>query len=73
MKHTYRLDGLGCASCATKMERMISKIKGVESAVIVFMSQRLIVHADGPDMESIDREIEKVVKKVSCDAVSVRR
>lgn len=73
MKYTYRLDGLGCASCATKMERMISKIKGVDSAAIIFMSQRLIVHADEPNIDTIDREIEKVVKKVSCDGVSVRR
>jgi cation transport ATPase len=73
VKFTYMLDGLGCAACATKMERMVSKIKGVESASVVFMSQRLIVHAEEPRIEEIDDEIEKIVKKVSCDAVSVRR
>ncbi len=73
MKFVYRLDGLGCANCATKMEKMISKIRGVDSAAIVFMSQRLIVHSDEENIGEIDGEIEKIVKKVSCDAVKIQR
>ncbi|MCL1978691.1 MAG: cation transporter [Methanomassiliicoccaceae archaeon] len=64
MKHVYRIENLGCAACAAKMETAINKIEGVASARIVFMTQRLTFEAEGSEMERIEPAIEKAVKKI---------
>ncbi|HKM09530.1 MAG TPA: cation transporter [Candidatus Methanomethylophilaceae archaeon] len=73
MKHTFRLKDLGCASCADKMERRISKIKGVESASVIFMTERLIIHADEGDIGRITDEVESIVRKIEPNTSLVRR
>ena len=72
MKYVYRLNGLCCAACATKIEAAVNKIEGVASAKIVFMTQRLTVEADGSDIEAIEPMIEKAVKKIE-SGVKLRR
>jgi copper chaperone CopZ len=67
MRTVYRLENLGCASCAAKMETAISKIDGVASAKIVFMTQRLTVEADESKMSEIEPKIELAVKKIESD------
>ena len=47
------------------MERSINKLKGVKEANLSFMSMRLTVDAEaGASEEELDRQIEKIVKKV---------
>jgi cation transport ATPase len=72
MKYVYRLDKLGCASCAAKMESAINKIEGVVSAKIVFMTTRLTIETDGSDIGPIEEKIEKAIKKIESD-VKLRR
>ena len=38
MKKTYRIEGLDCANCAAKIEGMISKLDGVNSCTINFIT-----------------------------------
>jgi copper chaperone CopZ len=72
MKYVYRLEKLGCASCAAKMETAINKIDGVASAKIVFMTQRLTIEADESVIASIEPMAEKAIKKIEPD-VRMRR
>lgn len=72
MRYVYRLDNLGCAACAAKMETAINKIDGVVSAKIVFMTRRLTVEAGETEIERIEPVIEKAVKKIEPD-VKLRR
>jgi len=67
MKYVYRLEKLGCAACAAKMETAINKIEGVESAKIVFMTQRLTVEADESEITNIEPKIESAVRKIESD------
>lgn len=61
----YKVNNLCCANCAAKMERSINKLKGVKEANLSFMSMRLTVDAEaGASEEELDRQIEKIVKKV---------
>lgn len=46
MKKTYKLEQLGCANCAQKMQDEIEKIDGVQSAKVNFMLRKLTVVAD---------------------------
>jgi len=69
VKYVYRLEKLQCASCAAKMEREISKIKGVRSAKVVFMTMKLTIEADESDIAAIEAEAGKAVRKIEPDVV----
>ena len=68
MKKKYKVYA-DCASCAVKMEDAISKIDGVESATVNFLTQKLTIEADEDKMDSIIEEAKKRCKKVDSDCV----
>ena len=57
MKKVFKLEGLDCAHCATKIEEKVSKLEGVKSVVINFMTTKMT-------LESVDENIVDVVEKV---------
>ena len=57
MKKVFKLEGLNCAHCAAKIEERVSKLEGVRSVVINFMTTKMT-------LESIDENIGEVVEKV---------
>ena len=57
MKKVFRLEGLDCAHCAAKIEEKVSKLEGVKSVVINFMTTKMT-------LESVDENISDVVEKV---------
>jgi len=57
MKKVFRLEGLDCAHCAAKIEERVSKLEGVKSVVINFMTTKMT-------LESVDENIADVVEKV---------
>ena len=44
MKKTYQIE-VDCANCANLMEEAAKKTEGVESAVVNFMTQKMIVES----------------------------
>ena len=54
MKKVFKLEGLDCAHCAAKIEEKISKLEGVKSVVINFMTTKMT-------LESIDENFEEIV------------
>ena len=72
MKKVYRLENLGCASCAAKMERAISRIDGVESASVGFMTRRLTIEAEESDLEAILDKAQSLISKYEKDCKIVR-
>lgn len=68
MKKTYKIE-VDCANCAAKMERAISKIKGVESVNISFLTQKLNIEADDERFDDIMQEAVRACKKVERDCV----
>lgn len=59
------LAGLGCASCAGKIEDGVKKIPGVRSAAVNFMSKQLTFEVtDRRDLERIVAQIKKLVKEI---------
>jgi copper chaperone CopZ len=63
MKKKYKLEGLGCANCAAKMEDKISKLDGVKSARVSFMTESLKIEVE--DEEKLDQIIDQAAKIVS--------
>ena len=46
MKKKFKLEDLDCANCAAKMEDAIKKIKGVNDAVVRYMTQKMTIEAE---------------------------
>ena len=67
MKKTYQLENLDCANCASKMEIAVSKISGVQSATVSFLTQKLVIEADESEFDRIIRDAVKVCKKIEPD------
>lgn len=72
MKKTFRLNGLGCANCAAKMEKAINNLDGVISATVNFMTTKMIIEAEDEKIEEILIATEKIIKKIEPDVVLKR-
>lgn len=68
MKKTYKIQGLDCANCAMTLEKKLSKIDGVNSCSINFLSQTMIL--DNEDFSN--EEVIKVCSNFE-DGVSIKR
>lgn len=67
MKKTYKIE-VDCANCANLMENTTGKIAGVASAVVNFMTQKMIVEfEDGADPKTVMKDVLKACKKVEPD------
>lgn len=54
----YIMEHLGCASCASKIERKASALPGVQELSITFATKQLRLTADDPD--ALIPEIQKI-------------
>ena len=67
MKKTYAIE-VDCANCANLMEEAAKKTEGVASAVVNFMTQKMIVEfTEGADPKRVMKDVLKVCKKVEPD------
>lgn len=63
MHGSFKIQNLGCANCAAKMENDINKLDGVSKASISFMTQRLTLDADDTRFDDIINECDRICKK----------
>ena len=67
MKKTYAIE-VDCANCANLMEVAAGKTEGVTSAVVNFMTQKMIVEfAEDADPKQVMKKVLKACKKVEPD------
>lgn len=64
MKKTFKLQNLGCANCAAKMESGIKKLEGVIDASINFMASRLTIEAEEGAFEKILPNAQAICRKI---------
>ncbi|MBE5938926.1 MAG: heavy-metal-associated domain-containing protein [Lachnospiraceae bacterium] len=69
MKKTFIINELDCANCAAKMERAISKIKGVEDVTVNFMTKKAVIFADEDAFTNIINEANQKISKIDSEAV----
>lgn len=72
MKKVFKLEELDCANCGAKMEHAISKMKGVNSVSVSFMTQKLTIDADDESFEAIMDDAVKICRKIEPDCRIVR-
>ncbi len=67
MKKTYKIE-VDCANCANKMEEAANKTAGVKSAIVNFMTLKMIVEfEEGQDVKTVMQQVLKNCKKVEDD------
>lgn len=67
MKKVFKLENLGCANCAAKMEREINKIDGVSNATVNFITQKLTTEFENEDLDNLVQTMQKIIKKIEPD------
>lgn len=69
MKTTLRLEGLDCADCAAKIEKMVKKKPGVNSVRVNVMTTKMVIDHVETDVERILNEVVTIVKKLEPDVI----
>ena len=72
MRKSFIVKGIDCANCAAKLERNISKIKGVDEAVVSFATGKLVLEAADDKFDAVLDEAVAVTKKLEPDWEIVR-
>lgn len=72
MNRKYRLKGLDCANCASKMETAISKLPGVEAVTIDFMTTKMVLEVADDQMDQVLESAKAIIKKLEPDVEVVR-
>ena len=72
MKKSFKLEELGCAHCAKKMEDAISKLEGVSKASVNFMSAKLTIDAEDEKFEAVVEAAQKIISGIEPDCEIVR-
>lgn len=72
MKKVFRLEGLDCAHCAAKIEERVSKLEGVKSVVINFMTTKMTLESIDDNIEEIIENVKKLINEVEPDVNMVK-
>ena len=72
MKKVFKLEGLDCAHCAAKIEEKISKLEGVKSVVINFMTTKMTLESIDENFEEIVANVKKLINEIEPDVNMVK-
>ena len=70
MKKVFKLEGLNCADCASKIEEKVAKLEGVKSVMVNFMTTKMILESE--NMEEIVEKVKKLVNEVEPDVNMIK-
>lgn len=72
MKKVFKLEGLNCAHCAAKIEEKVSKLEGVKSVVINFMTTKMTLESIDENIGDIVEKVKKLINEVEPDVNMVK-
>lgn len=70
MKKEFKVSGMTCASCATRVEKVVNKMDGVDNAVVNLATEKMTVNFDKDKINVND--IEEKVKKAGYEAKELK-
>ena len=70
MKKVFKLEGLNCADCASKIEEKVAKLDGVKSVLVNFMTTKMTLESE--NMEEVVEKVKKIVNEVEPDVNMVK-
>ena len=68
MKKVYSIEGIDCANCAAKVEDKINKIKGIDEAVLNFMTSKLSIEFKSSEEKDVEQVMNEVKAKMVPEA-----
>lgn len=66
MKKVFKIE-VDCAVCANKIQDAVSKLDGVNSVSVNFMTQKMILDIDDAQYEEVYKKVIKTAKRVEPD------
>lgn len=66
MKKVFKIE-VDCAVCAGKIQDAVSKVEGVNSVTVNFMTQKMIIDINDAAFDDVFAKAVKVAKKVEPD------
>ena len=66
MKKVFKIE-VDCAVCAGKIQDAVSKVEGVNSVSVNFMTQKMIIDINDSNFDDVFAKAVKVAKKVEPD------
>ena len=72
MKKVFRLEGLDCAHCAAKIEERVSKLEGVKSVVINFMTTKMTLESIDENIGEVCEKVKKLINEIEPDVNMVK-
>jgi len=66
MKKVFKIE-VDCAVCAGKIQDAVSKVEGVNSVSVNFMTQKMIIDINDANFDDVFAKAVKVAKKVEPD------
>ena len=69
MKKTFRLEGLDCAHCASKIEAAVQALEGVSAATVYFVTSKMVIEGDCMKFEEIVEKTKKLVARIEPDVI----
>ena len=59
MKKSFKLDEIDCANCARELQYELTRLEGVKSVSVNFMTQKLTLEAEDNEFDEVlDRVVE---------------
>ena len=59
MRKSFKLNEIDCANCARELQDELSKLEGVKSVSVNFMTQKLTLEADDAEFDDVlDRVVD---------------
>ena len=72
MKKVFKLEGLDCAHCAAKIEEKVSKLEGVKSVVINFMTTKMTLESVDENIADVGEKVKKLINEVEPDVNMIK-
>ena len=66
MKKIIKIE-VDCAVCANKIQEAVSKVDGVNSVTVNFMTQKMVIDIDDDRFDEVFKVVVKTAKKVEPD------
>ena len=72
MKKSFKLDEIDCANCARELEDELTKLDGVKSVSVNFMTQKLTLEADDAEFDEVLERVVAYTEDVEPDCEIIR-
>ena len=66
MKKVYKIE-VDCAVCANKIQDAVSKVEGVKSVTVNFLTQKMILDIEDTQYDEVYKKVIKTAKRVEPD------